>query len=136
MSTIMDSKCQITPGPFYTSITADNGDLNDPWRRGYEAINTANGIIELGPQLPAEERPDNLDQLIAEAKFVRAHWYFILVRTFGGVSLDLGSGFLAFNNAPSSDQVRDSEDAVYDVIIQDLLDAIDPATGLQMTGPM
>jgi len=119
----------------YTSITADEGSMNDAWRRAYEGINTANGIIELGPQLPIEEQPDNLDQIIAEAKFIRANWYFVLVRTFGGVSLDLGSGFLAFNNAPSSDQVRESEDAVYEVIIQDLLDAIDPTTGLLSERP-
>lgn len=116
---------QVNNPPFaiYSGITPDVGDLNAAWENAYPAINTCNGIIELGPgvaNLPEEER----QQLIAEAKFIRANWYFILVRTFGGATLDLGSGTLAFNTTPISNQSRASEDDVYAAIIQDLEDAV------------
>ena len=35
------------------------------------------------------------------ARFFRAFDYFLLVQTFGGVPLDLGSGELKFNITPS-----------------------------------
>ena len=115
---------QVNNPPFaiYGSISPDVGDMNSAWNNAFPAINTCNGIIEIGPSatdLSEEEKT----QLIAEAKFIRAQWYFILVRTFGGVNLDLGSGPLAFNSTPTNVLVRDSEAAVYEAIIQDLEDA-------------
>lgn len=116
---------QVNNPPFaiYSGITPDVGDLNAAWNNAYPAINTCNGIIELGPgvtDLPEDEKL----QLIAEAKFIRANWYFILVRTFGGATLDLGSGILAFNTTATSALSRASEDDVYAAIIQDLEDAV------------
>jgi len=116
---------QVNNPPFaiYSGITPDNGDLNAAWDRAYPAINTCNGIIELGGAAD-DLTEDEKTQLIAEAKFIRANWYFVLVRTFGGVTLDLGSGKLAFNTKPVNDLKRATEDEVYDVIIQDLEDAV------------
>jgi hypothetical protein len=116
---------QVNNPPFaiYSGITPEQGNLNDAWNNAYPAINTCNGIIEIGPgatDLLEEEKK----QLIAEAKFIRANWYFILVRTFGGVTLDLGSGRLAFNTTPTNDLTRATEDDVYEAIIQDLEDAV------------
>ncbi|MEZ4883904.1 MAG: RagB/SusD family nutrient uptake outer membrane protein [Chitinophagales bacterium] len=105
----------------YQNLDANNGDILTPWNRAYPAINTCNGVIELGTtdNMTPERRT-----LIAEAKYLRAHWYFILVRTFGGVSLDLGSGPLAFNRSPVNNFSRASVSEVYNVIINDLEDAI------------
>ncbi len=111
------------PLAIYSGITPADGNLGSAWNRAYPAINTCNGIIEIGAEatdLSDEEK----QQLIAEAKFIRANWYFILVRTFGGATLDLGSGPLAFNTSPSNDQTRASEEEVYEAIIQDLEDAV------------
>ncbi len=111
------------PLAIYSGITPDDGNLGAAWGRAYPAINTCNGIIQIGPgatDLLEEEKK----QLIAEAKFIRANWYFVLVRTFGGVTLDLGSGPLAFNTTPTNDLTRASEDDVYAAIIQDLEDAV------------
>ncbi|MBR4326006.1 MAG: RagB/SusD family nutrient uptake outer membrane protein [Bacteroidales bacterium] len=68
-------------------------------------INTANALIEQGKDLdPA---------LVAEANFFRAYDYFLLVQHFGGVPLDLGSGELKQNSAPSRTSVRNTVPEVY-----------------------
>ncbi|WP_449387642.1 RagB/SusD family nutrient uptake outer membrane protein [Chryseobacterium lineare] len=95
------------------------------WNSVFPYINTANGIIEKGPALGISE------SLISEAKFFRAFDYFLLVQTYGGVPLDLGSGELAFNINPSATSVRNTVPEVYSkVIFPDLKKAIDnlPAT--------
>lgn len=103
-------------------LTPASGIITTAWNRAYPAINTCNGVIELGPN--ATDIPENeRNALIAEAKYLRAHWYFILVQTYGGVSLDLGSGKLKFNRTPSTVFTRSSEEEVYEAIIQDLKDA-------------
>jgi hypothetical protein len=99
------------------------GDLLTPWNRAYPAINTCNGIIDIGSQA-TDLSPQQKAQLIAEAKFIRANWYFILVQTFGGVTLDLGSGPLRFNTSPTNVAVRATAAEVYQAIISDLEDAV------------
>lgn len=96
------------------------------WSRAYPAINTCNGIVDLGSaatDLTLAQR----NALIAEAKFIRAQWYFILVQTYGGASLDLGSGPLKFNSNTSSFATRGSLADIYSAIIQDLVDITDGA---------
>ncbi len=116
---------QVTNPPVnnYQNLVADQPDLLTPWNRAYPAINTCNGVIELGPYVSelSEELKTNL---ISEAKFIRAQWYFILVQTFGGVTLDLGSGPLKFNRTPSNQFSRATLEEVYEAIIQDLTDAV------------
>lgn len=116
---------QVNSPPFaiYSSITPASGELGSAWNNAYPAINTCNGIIQLGPNATDLQEAEK-KQLIAEAKFIRANWYFILVRTFGGATLDLGSGPLAFNTTPTNDLVRASENEVYEAIVQDLEDAV------------
>jgi hypothetical protein len=127
---------QVNNPPFaiYGGITPDRGELGSAWNNAYPAINTCNGIVEIGPSatdlLEAEKK-----QLIAEAKYIRANWYFILVRTFGGASLDLGSGPLAFNTTPTNELTRASEAEVYEAIIQDLEDAVTDLPDERPTAP-
>ena len=100
-------------------LNAQNGDIGLAWARSYPAINTCNGVIEFGPEasdLPEEQR----NQLVAEAKFIRANWYFILVQQYGGATLDLGTGPLRFNQIPSNVATRSSSAEVYQAIIDDL----------------
>ncbi len=106
----------------YQGLADDNGDLLTPWNRAYPAINTCNGIIELGvtaTDLTEEEKTN----IIAEAKYIRAQWYFLLAQSFGGATLDLGSGPLKFNRTPSSSFTRATIEETYDVVIQDLREA-------------
>ncbi|WP_228851424.1 RagB/SusD family nutrient uptake outer membrane protein [Aegicerativicinus sediminis] len=89
------------------------------WGTSFPAINTASGIIENAEAV-------NLDNsLIAEAKFFRAFYYFLLVQTYGGVPLDLGGGELKFNNSVVRTSVRNTVPEVYTkAIFPDLEDAV------------
>ena len=101
-----------------TSITPSTGSVSDIWNRAFVYINTCNGIISIGAEngMPAA--------LLAEAKFFRAHDYFLLVQTYGGVPLDLGSGELAFNTTPIRTATRNSIQEVYAAIFKDLSEAV------------
>ena len=90
------------------------------WGTAFSNINTANGVIENGAEVGVNE------SLVSEARFFRAFDYFLLVQTFGGVPLDLGSGELKFNITPSHTSVRNTVPEVYTkAIFPDLLTAIE-----------
>ena len=98
-----------------TQWSASDNPCSGMWTQCYRAINTANGVLENGEANGVSE------SLLAEARFFRAMDYFYLVQTFGGVPLDLGSGELKFNAAPSTKSYRNTVDEVYDkCIIPDL----------------
>ena len=77
------------------------------WGNSFPAINTANGIIENAEAVGLD------NSLIAEARFFRAFYYFLLVQNYGGVPLDLGSGELQFNNSAVRTSVRNTVPEVY-----------------------
>lgn len=100
------------------------------WGAVFSNINTASGIIENAAEVGLSEA------LIAEARFWRAYDYFLLVKTFGGVPLDLGSGELTFNTSPSRVSVRNTVPEVYTkAVFPDLKTAINnlPEVG-RLTG--
>ncbi len=66
---------------------ANNGIIGNYWSFEYEAIARANNVIANAPQVPMDEVPKN--QIIGEAKFIRAYSYFNLVNVFGKVPLKL-----------------------------------------------
>jgi len=101
------------------------------WTTAFPNINTASGIIENAAAVGTIS-----DALVAEARFFRAFDYFLLVQTFGGVPLDLGSGELKFNTSTVRTSVRNTVPEVYTkAIFPDLLKAVNdlPATG-RVTG--
>ncbi|MDG1296119.1 MAG: RagB/SusD family nutrient uptake outer membrane protein [Saprospiraceae bacterium] len=66
--------------------TANNIHTNADWTAKYIGIYRANLVIEnVGSMTDDQIDPDLKSQLIAEAYFLRAHYYFELVTTFGGV---------------------------------------------------
>ncbi|HSD07115.1 RagB/SusD family nutrient uptake outer membrane protein [Flavobacterium sp.] len=89
------------------SITPSSSRSDVLWNNTFSDINTANGIIENGAAVGVAS------SLIAESKFFRGFDYFLLVQTFGGVPLDLGTGELAFNSKPSRFSVRNTVPQVY-----------------------
>ncbi len=112
------------------SLTATSSRSDAAWGPAFANINTANGVIENGAAVGVSEA------LIAEARFFRAFDYFLLVQTFGGVPLDLGSGELKFNITTSRTSVRNTVPEVYTkAIFPDLLTAVEnlPANP-RMTG--
>lgn len=101
-------------------ITSTTSRADAIWGTAFTNINTASGIIE-----NASGIPDISIGLIAEAKLFRAFDYFLLVQTFGGVPLDLGSGELKFNTNPVRESVRNTVPEVYTkAIFPDLLTAV------------
>jgi hypothetical protein len=106
----------------YTGIDANDGNTSTFWNAAYPAINTCNGVIELGANATGLT-PEELASLVAEAKWLRAQWYFLLVQTYGGATLDLGSGPLAFNRNPTDQFTLNSKGEVLAAIIDDLEDA-------------
>jgi len=113
------------------SITATSSRSDALWGTAFININNASGIIE-----NATAAGTISNALVAEARFFRAFDYFLLVQTFGGVSLDLGAGELKFNASASRTSVRNTVPEVYTkAVFPDLLTAINdlPATG-RVTG--
>ena len=94
-----------------TQWSASNNPCSSMWTYAFRNINTASGVIENGEANGVDPK------LLAEARFFRAFDYFYLVQTFGGVPLDLGSGELKFNAAPSTKSYRNTVDEVYDKCI-------------------
>ncbi|MDR0505438.1 MAG: RagB/SusD family nutrient uptake outer membrane protein [Dysgonamonadaceae bacterium] len=102
------------------SLTPSSSRSDALWNEAFSNINTANGILEYGAEGGLSEA------LLSEARFWRAWDYFELVQTFGGVSLDLGSGELKFNTGSARISTRNTVPEVYTkAIFPDLKTAVD-----------
>jgi starch-binding outer membrane protein, SusD/RagB family len=99
------------------TFTPTNFFFNDFWNGQYAGIAKANQVIQRVPAIEMDEELKN--RYIAEAKFLRAYFYFNLVRTFGGVPKILE---IATENAEVIP--RSSREEIYQLIKQDLTDAI------------
>ncbi len=98
------------------------------WGTAFSNINTANGIIDNASTVGLSAA------LIAEAKFFRAFDYFLLVQTFGGVPLDLGSGELKFNTSSVRISTRNTVPEVYTkAIFPDLVTAVNDLPAMPRT---
>ncbi|MFZ5940616.1 MAG: RagB/SusD family nutrient uptake outer membrane protein [Bacteroidota bacterium] len=102
---------------------ANNGLLLDYYRAQYQGIGRCNlGLREIPKMSPDGEMSAAVQtRLIGELKFLRAMYYFNLVRVFGGVPL------VDFVIESSNDwqQPRATTDDIYSLIISDLEDAND-----------
>ncbi|WP_057935895.1 RagB/SusD family nutrient uptake outer membrane protein [Algoriphagus resistens] len=92
--------------------------LQELWDEFYRGINTCNAVIDRSVNLTGISQ-ELIDQRVAEAKFIRAHHYFILVQLFGGVDLQLSETIL-----PTKEVTRSSVADIYAAIIKDLEEAI------------
>ena len=111
---------------FFTYNGLASADMNGSfWNIAYQDINTLNGVLQYGPDAGLDD--STKAQYLAQAKFLRAFWYFYLVQTFGDVPLHT-----TFITAPSAADSRQAAADVYTQIIQDLTDA---STQLQVTSP-
>ena len=115
--------CAASGGSKELDMTPDNGgsginsatnSINVFWTYPFSYINTCNGIIEFGTEAGLSK------ELIAEAYFLRAYYYFKMVQMFGGIPLDLGSGELKFNTTPTTLSKRNTEAEVYTTMIADM----------------
>lgn len=100
------------------NANAENNYLIVWWERSFEIIANANLAINRIPEIDMNEA-DKQD-LISQAKFMRAFHYFNLVRIFGDIPLimepvDANSDLLYPERSPQTE--------VYDAIVSDLTDA-------------
>ena len=98
--------------------TTDNAAALDIWRGPAPGILRCNLVLQNVPAMSIDESLKN--RILGEAKFLRATYYFILVRLFGDVPL------ITIPQTPEDDlrPLRTPKTQVYDLIIQDLTDAI------------
>ncbi|MBR4827121.1 MAG: RagB/SusD family nutrient uptake outer membrane protein [Bacteroidales bacterium] len=102
-------------------VVSNNGIILQFYRAQYQGVARANLAID---QVSAIEVDDTFTEAVktrflAEAKFLRAYYYFRLVRLFGGVPLVTAPVYGSENWI----QPRASVPAIYDLIFSDLKDA-------------
>ena len=96
----------------------NNGNQNF-WANHYKGVTRANTVIEKGTELFGDDA--DVQKYIAEAKVLRALFYFNLVRAYGDVPLVLD---VPDEYTDSREHVRNAVKEVYAQIIKDLQEAI------------
>ncbi|RFS16055.1 RagB/SusD family nutrient uptake outer membrane protein [Emticicia sp. C21] len=91
--------------------------LINTWDELYRGINTCNAVIDRAPKAAVSDAIKKLR--VAEAKFLRAHYYYILFMQWGGVDLRLTETL-----APTKETKRASDAEMYNAIIKDLNEAV------------
>lgn len=97
------------------NIPSDNDATRFAWENQYIGVRRANLVLDNVANI--EMDGDLKNQYLAEAKFLRAWYYFNLVKTFGDVPLILSS------ELESYDLTRTPKQEVYNQIIKDLEEA-------------
>lgn len=105
----------------FSLMNANNPSVEKLWKKWYTGVNRANIVIDKAAAFDGWSSADNQKQVIAEAKVLRAFYYFELVRMWGGVPLIL-------NNIESTKDIpalgRSTEAEVYAQVDKDLMEAI------------
>lgn len=101
------------------TTTTDNAGVLDLYRGPAPGILYCNIVLDKVPGIAMDEALKQ--RILGEAKFLRAYYYFILVRFFGDVPLILKAQSPGENLRPS----RTPKTEVYQQIIKDLTEAID-----------
>lgn len=87
------------------------------WRDFYKGINTCNAIIDRSSKIEGLNA-ETLSEGVAQAKALRALYYFTLVQHYGDLDLRISE-----TNGPVTEITRTPENAVYDQIIKDFNEA-------------
>jgi hypothetical protein len=99
------------------NISAINGNLENEWAILYEGITRCNIVLDKVPPIDMDD--DLQARILAEAKFLRAWYYFTLINIFGDVPIvlvPLNADELQISQSPVA--------AVFETVIEpDLLDA-------------
>jgi hypothetical protein len=110
-----DQAAVIGPYDSYT-FTTTGEELGRWWATLYEGIKRANVVLVKVPDITMD--PVLQNRYLAEASFLRALYYFDLVRAWGGVPI-------VKELSPPLKLPRNSQDEVYNLIASDLLFAIE-----------
>ena len=109
-----DAASDVGPYDKFKHIPTE-GNIKRWWNTLYEGVKRANVVIEKTPTIKMDETLRK--RYIAEATFLRALFYFDLVRAWGGVPK-------VISVATQPGLKRASSDEIYELIIEDLLLAI------------
>ncbi|MFV0541554.1 MAG: RagB/SusD family nutrient uptake outer membrane protein [Aestuariibaculum sp.] len=101
----------------YTELNPSSQGVDHIYNTCYKAIQTANTAMYYGD---LTEQTPNLQRLLGEVKYLRANAYFLLVQTYGGVSL-----VTDFIDGPITAFDRNSAEEIYSFIISELEIALD-----------
>lgn len=99
------------------SFDSSNSEIADFWDSCFKGVNKANFVISnidrINQLSEATLSQELKDKYIAEARFLRAHFYFLLVTRFGGVPI--------FDGLPegSEGRARNTKEEVYNFIEED-----------------
>jgi hypothetical protein len=102
---------------FYTNSLSPVTFYSNLWSEPYNIISNTNALIE-GLQASNGVTPAIANELIGEAKFIRAFSYFYLTNLFGDVPLVISTDYRTTALLPKS-----AKEDVYNQIITDLKDA-------------
>lgn len=118
------------PGPVglteYTALNPNSEGVELLYTECYKAIQYANMALYYSE---ITEQTSILPQYIGEVKFLRAHAYFLLVQTYGGVGI-----VTDYFTTPVLQFDRNTDEEVYNLILQDLLDAESAVSDDSYTG--
>ncbi len=107
------------PGPVglteYSALNSNSPGIDLLYTECYKAIQYANMALYYAE---ITEQTTDIPQYIGEVKFLRAHAYFLLVQTYGGVGI-----VTDYFKDPVLEFNRNTAEEVYNLIIQDLEDA-------------
>lgn len=103
------------------NILADNPRVEQYWERNYSGIHRVNDVLKRVPGIEdATFATVDRERIVGEAYFLRANFYFNLVRYYGGVPL-ITEPYTTFKTDFTKE--RTASDAVYAQLIADLLEA-------------
>lgn len=110
----------------YTSIMCANANSSTPsiasfWRILYEGVNRSSIILEKADLSPALSEAVR-NRVKAEAKFLRAFYYFHLVQCWGDVPLRLTA---VTDTEDATPMARTNKQVIYDQIINDIEEVIE-----------
>ncbi len=100
-------------------VTSTNAKVNSFWQETYNGIFRAN-LVLANIEVPDDYIAGKKEQLIGESKFLRAYFYFDLVRLFGGVPKV--TEIIGITDATQIGRATEQE--IYDLIVEDLTDAM------------
>jgi hypothetical protein len=104
---------------FTNNLSSVQPNYTGPWQNAYNYVYQANTIMEGLNKYNGIVTPIK-SQLMGEAKFIRAFWFFYLTNLYGDIPLALSTDY-TINRTLS----RTSHEKVFEQVVQDLLDAYD-----------
>lgn len=102
---------------FYAGATPNTTYTNSMWNSIYDGISSCNAVLRNADRAKANFTEEELNDILAQARFMRAIYYFNGVEQFGGMTLLTEKDGLTANYSP----VRTDAMTIYkDIIIPDL----------------